>query len=234
MNSGGSPSGDSAPPTLPTSRMKNTTACARWRRPSLAVSSGRISSIDAPVVPMTLASAAPSASSAVLTRRRAGERAAQADAAGDREQREQHGDERHVLEHASRARRCAPPRAAPNVERERHEERERPRRRELAVVRVPELRRERAARRRSKAASPANGSPHASDSVRAVERRKHVRRGRRGDHGRAGRERPGDAGRAPRGGRREPSGEAIANAESDAGRAGPPARYNFPLISLRP
>jgi len=67
MNSGGSPSGVSAPPTLPTSTMKNTTEWTTCRRPAFAVSSGRISSIEAPVVPMKLASDAPSASSAVLT-----------------------------------------------------------------------------------------------------------------------------------------------------------------------
>ncbi len=67
MKSGGSPSGDSAPPTLPTSRMKNTTACTRWRRVSLAVRSGRISSMAAPVVPMMLARHAPRARSPVLT-----------------------------------------------------------------------------------------------------------------------------------------------------------------------
>ena len=67
MKSGGSPSGDSAPPTLPTMRMKNTTACTRCRRASLAASSGRISSMEAPVVPMTLARHAPSARRPVLT-----------------------------------------------------------------------------------------------------------------------------------------------------------------------
>ena len=46
--------------------MKNTTACALCRRASFAVSSGRISSIDAPVVPITLASVAPSASNPVF------------------------------------------------------------------------------------------------------------------------------------------------------------------------
>ena len=61
MKSGGSPSGDRAPPTLPTSRMKKITECARCRRPSLAAISGRIKSIEAPVVPMTLAIAVPSA-----------------------------------------------------------------------------------------------------------------------------------------------------------------------------
>ena len=68
MKSGGSPSGDSAPPTLPTSRMKNTIVCdAMPALPRCAVMSGRISSIDAPVVPMMLAIAVPSARMPVLS-----------------------------------------------------------------------------------------------------------------------------------------------------------------------
>ena len=141
MKSGGSPSGDSAPPTLPTSRMKNTTACTLCRRVSLAVSSGRISSIDAPVVPMTLASARAQREQAGVDRGRSGERAAKADAAGDREQREQHREERNVLEH-DRVRDVVQRLAGAERRRERDEERERPQRRDLAVVVVPELRRE--------------------------------------------------------------------------------------------
>ncbi len=60
-NSGGSPSGVSEPPALATRKMKKTTTCATWRRLSLARSSGRISSIAAPVVPITLARQVPSA-----------------------------------------------------------------------------------------------------------------------------------------------------------------------------
>ena len=66
-NSGGSPSGVSEPPTFDTMKMKNTTTCAWWRRLSLARISGRISSIEAPVVPMRLASTAPIARIAVLS-----------------------------------------------------------------------------------------------------------------------------------------------------------------------
>ena len=51
----------SEPPALLTMKMKNTTTCATWRRLSLARISGRIISIDAPVVPMKLASTAPTA-----------------------------------------------------------------------------------------------------------------------------------------------------------------------------
>jgi hypothetical protein len=46
--SGGSPSGVSRPPTLLTMKMKKTTGSARWRRHSVARSSGRTRSIDAP------------------------------------------------------------------------------------------------------------------------------------------------------------------------------------------
>ncbi|MNV87569.1 hypothetical protein D3C71_1817030 [compost metagenome] len=60
-NSGGSPSGVSEPPALDTMKMKNTTICAVCLRPWFARISGRISSIDAPVVPMKLASTAPTA-----------------------------------------------------------------------------------------------------------------------------------------------------------------------------
>ena len=60
-NSGGSPSGVSEPPALETMKMKNTTTCTTCLRLSLARISGRISSMEAPVVPMKLASTAPMA-----------------------------------------------------------------------------------------------------------------------------------------------------------------------------
>ena len=66
--SGGSPSGVSEPPAFATRKMKNTTTCTTCLRLSFARKSGRISSMAAPVVPMTLASAVPSASSPVLRR----------------------------------------------------------------------------------------------------------------------------------------------------------------------
>lgn len=47
--------------------MKNTTTCTWCLRLSLARSSGRISSIEAPVVPMKLASTAPIARMAVFS-----------------------------------------------------------------------------------------------------------------------------------------------------------------------
>ena len=142
MKSGGSPSGDSAPPTLPTSRMKKTTACTRCRRASLAVRSGRISSIDAPVVPMTLARHGAQGEEAGVDRRGSGERAAKADAARDREQREQHGQERNILEQRSRGRRCAASRPRRTSRRTGPGAASDPDCRELAVVVVPEPRRQ--------------------------------------------------------------------------------------------
>ena len=67
MNKGGSPSGDSAPPILPTRKMKNTTTWTLWSRAALARNSGRIRIMAAPVVPTTLAIKVPKASSAALT-----------------------------------------------------------------------------------------------------------------------------------------------------------------------
>ena len=66
-NSGGSPSGESAPPILATRMMKKTTTWTVYARPSFALSSGRIRIIAAPVVPTTLATKVPIASSVVLT-----------------------------------------------------------------------------------------------------------------------------------------------------------------------
>ena len=65
--SGGSPSGVSEPPALLTMKMKNTITCATCLRLSLARISGRIISIDAPVVPMKLASTAPIAISVAFS-----------------------------------------------------------------------------------------------------------------------------------------------------------------------
>ena len=64
-NSGGSPSGVSAPPTLATRMMKNTMAWTRWRRCSTARRNGRIRIMAAPVVPTKLAIPVPIASSTV-------------------------------------------------------------------------------------------------------------------------------------------------------------------------
>jgi hypothetical protein len=52
---------------LLTMKMKNTTTCAQPGRLSLARISGRISSMDAPVVPMKLASTPPINSMATLS-----------------------------------------------------------------------------------------------------------------------------------------------------------------------
>ena len=65
-NSGGSPSGVSAPPMFDTRKMKNTKTWTLCRRSSLARIIGRISSIEAPVVPIQPASTVPIARSAVF------------------------------------------------------------------------------------------------------------------------------------------------------------------------
>ena len=67
MNSGGSPSGDSAPPILPTRKMKNTTTWTLCSRAALARNSGRIKIMAAPVVPTTLAMSVPKRSVSALT-----------------------------------------------------------------------------------------------------------------------------------------------------------------------
>ena len=64
--SGGSPIGVSKPPPFATTKMKKTKTCAFRRRMELARNSGRMSSIDAPVVPITEASTAPMAISTAL------------------------------------------------------------------------------------------------------------------------------------------------------------------------
>ena len=65
--SGGSPSGVSRPPQFDTTKMKKTTTWVLRSRGALARSSGRISSTEAPVVPIAFASTAPRPSSAVLS-----------------------------------------------------------------------------------------------------------------------------------------------------------------------
>ena len=67
-NSGGSPSGVSRPPTLLTAKMKKTTVCLACVRSVLARSSGRMSTMEAPMVPMKLASTAPTARKVRLCR----------------------------------------------------------------------------------------------------------------------------------------------------------------------
>ena len=60
-NSGGSPSGVNEPPMFATRKIKNTTTWTLCCRSSFARMTGRIITIDAPVVPMMLARNAPSA-----------------------------------------------------------------------------------------------------------------------------------------------------------------------------
>lgn len=66
MSNGGSPSGVSRPPALATTRMKKGTRCEVCSRSELVRKSGRISSMLAPVVPITLAKTAPMVSQATL------------------------------------------------------------------------------------------------------------------------------------------------------------------------
>ena len=66
-SSGGSPMGVRRPPQFATIKMKKMTMWATRLRPLLARKRGRISKTDAPVVPSTLASTAPSPSMPVLT-----------------------------------------------------------------------------------------------------------------------------------------------------------------------
>ena len=68
MNSGGSPSGVSMPPLLAITRIAKITVCTLCLRSSLMLSSGRISSIAAPVVPMKDATTPPIAITIMLLR----------------------------------------------------------------------------------------------------------------------------------------------------------------------
>ena len=71
-NSGGSPIGVSAPPTLETMKMKKMMWYA-LSRPALRRIKGRIKSIEAPVVPMKLLRTAPTRSNIEFARGGAGE-----------------------------------------------------------------------------------------------------------------------------------------------------------------
>ncbi len=64
--SGGSPSGVSRPPQFETMKMKKITMWVRWTREAFARSSGRMSRTEAPVVPIRLASTAPTRRTKVL------------------------------------------------------------------------------------------------------------------------------------------------------------------------
>lgn len=67
INSGGSPRGVNEPPTLATKKIKKTTMCTFLFRHSLALKSGLINSMAAPVVPIQLASRVPSTKNPVFT-----------------------------------------------------------------------------------------------------------------------------------------------------------------------
>ena len=118
--------------------MKNTTTCTWCLRLSLARSSGRISSIDAPVVPMKLASTAPMARMAVFSPRRALEIAAHIDAARHRVQRRQQDHEGQVLGQ-QRMHQVGQGRTRTEHRCKGQQEGQRPGRRQLAEMPVPEM-----------------------------------------------------------------------------------------------
>ncbi len=157
----GRPAASATPPRFETRKMKKTKTCALCLRLSLARSIGRIITIDAPVVPMKLASSAPSASIAVFMRWRAMDVARHQDAARRREQRQQQQDERHVFEQrrvGQRRRRVGAPCASSSgtSTSSAHS------RRDLALVMLPRMRRPAAARARCESRMPTNGSAHAT------------------------------------------------------------------------
>ncbi len=138
--SGGSPSGVSEPPIFETRKIKNTNTWTLCRRSSLARIIGRISTIEAPVVPTKLADKVPTASIAVLVPGVPTKIAADPDAAGYHEQRERDEDERDIFEeHGVQERRDG--RRQPEGERRGHEQRERPEEGDLAEMMLPEMRR---------------------------------------------------------------------------------------------
>ena len=100
-----------------TRKMKKTTVCRTCSRSRFVWSRGRIRTIDAPVVPIRLASTAPIASIAVLTAGVARQVPLELEPAGDHVQAGQQDDERdevaedRVLEHRQRP--SARPAAAP-------------------------------------------------------------------------------------------------------------------------
>jgi hypothetical protein len=85
---------------LATIRIVKTTVWTRWARSRLVLSSGRMSSIAAPVVPMKDAMTPPMARKIVLLRGVARRSPAEEDAAGDDEERQQQHDELRVLDQA--------------------------------------------------------------------------------------------------------------------------------------
>ena len=131
-----------------TRKMKKTTVCATRLRSRFVCSSGRISSIEAPVVPTNDASSAPAPSSSVFVRVRGLEVALEQDAARDDEQAAEQHDERHVVERRVSERL----RVGPQIE-DQHGQGEDGRDSELPEVRLPEVgRRERQDRDREQQA----------------------------------------------------------------------------------
>ena len=161
------------PPPLATMKMKKTT---RWRvraRLALARRSGRISSAEAPVVPITLASRRPTARKRGVDERRARQRPAQADAARDHEQRAEERHEGQVL--ARRSRQSS--RAAVGWQRNEvddHRSAGGERERELVAVVLPEAARGTAAGRRSAGGRRRTAGPPRRACGRRRSRRRRV------------------------------------------------------------
>ena len=169
-NSGGSPSGVSAPPTLATSTMKKTMTWALWARPALARISGRIRIIAAPVVPTKLAIERAEREDGRVRPRRAAHRAGHQDAAGHGVEREQEHDEAHVFgEH--RVHECRKRGGSSLDERDRDQGEQRPAGGDLAVMAVPEFRKQQRPGRDRKQDAGERQRPGPAH-CRAVERRR--------------------------------------------------------------
>ncbi|MGY4340217.1 hypothetical protein ACVWW3_005123 [Bradyrhizobium sp. LM2.9] len=135
-NSGGSPSGLSAPPTLATRMMKKMTTWTLWRRGRLARIKGRIRIMAAPVVPTTSRHQRAEREDAGIRRRRRLDIARDENAPGHDIEREQQHDETEIFgEHGVDE--CRQRRHAPGQDDERGECQQRPGRGDLAVMMVP-------------------------------------------------------------------------------------------------
>ena len=158
-NSGGSPSGVSEPPMFETRKMKNTTTWTLCRRSSLARSTGRIITIEAPVVPMRLASTAPMRSSARVGRRRAVDVAARSrcrpPTVNSASSSRMNGMYSSSAVCDERLRRPSPGRR----QRDRHEHERGPEGGDLAVVMLPEMRARAAGTARSTAGCRRRAAP---------------------------------------------------------------------------
>ncbi len=145
-NSGGSPSGDSAPPILATRMMKNTTTCTLWSRAGIGAQ-------QRPHQDHRRAGGADDARDGRaegedrgVDERRAAQRSGDENSARDHVEREQQDDEAHVF--ADDRVRQRGERGRQVVERgNRHDGERAPHERDLAVMGVPEFRRQQRAGR---------------------------------------------------------------------------------------